>query len=1422
MANFHFKDKSTCAAYFNIARDNVFKVFSDIELRVLGKGVTAENALDNNLQSLIQALIREKGIEINKEEFNTFLWKCVKDEFEIHNEDKSKASGLDSIKETLMRKLLFRHFPFLGPVMSGIVEKSVAQNYEVVDKKKDIRERKSGVVSDDAINHEASLLQCLAVLYIFALTLSDCRDYYTHHNPFNDQDKLARMYRRQQLIAQYLKNVFTASKRINKENHHRTTAEVSFIDSHAYKAVEKDGEKKWVSNLDFFLSIVGESFISNPSTDVYQQKVYIGEGEQRWTFEHHKDPQALSDFGVFYLCSFFISRHDTFLMIDQIGLFENSPWNSKGQLYIYSKDELFDILKKKGYQKYQEVLKQQEMLKGQPIDNTSEDTPENNFLREMFCIYRIRLPKGKRMDMYDTQATVALDILNELNRCPEVLYELISPDDQKDFQDTVKDSDENEPELAERKRYSDRFPYLALRAIDESGMLNTIRFQVELGNYRFCFYNKECIDGKTELRRLQKSLNGFGRLKEMEEKRKEIWTPSEDAIAQEENKLQRRIYRPEILEDDETELNLLKMVDDTKDSPAYITDTHAHYNIFNNRIGLYWETDKNGKDRVDAILKFPELKTKLNDKGQNKPDVEQVSPKCLLSVHDLPALLFLNYLDKEKKTEVEKVIKDKYQLLTNLFEELSQNGKANIQIDKDKKEINWCKGQKRLKASEVPEKLLIYFGYLPTSKAKSLKFFATNKVISRWERAVHRQEHLERAFDLIGRKKNGYGKKSFERISHAQMANQVIKSIMDWLPKDSVSRSKLTGLNYEKLRTFLSLFDGSGQYNQLTLLSILTNSCLIDEHPFLKEILESKPENIEQLFNRYFSKEEKYLDSFQDTDEDGYIILNTTDYSQLPFVHSDRARWNVQDEAYYRNVASEYLKDKPVLLPDGIFIEAIIKFLRKKPSMMDVLKDQASNNVSFLISKFFEKELDDNSQAFYFFKRNHEILTKLTGVREVSKKTGKKTDKFIAQYKDYEEIQNTWLKYGKEKRETILKERYEEDVKIIAENINLRDTIKNEQKESLKAKYEKDLELLPKKFADIRRKEHLIRRYKSQDMILFLTAKEMLSSIVSEEKQAESNKIAQLKLKDIFQRKNVQKKDEEGHAYLSLTGDYQFSYRVKWESGNSVIKYVVRITQNHLSMKNYGKLRRLLNDSNTSNRLYTLMLMLAQKHYQSIQKKEEKGMPVEITVEYNDITTDFAQFDQLRPDVFKSIHSLEKEGHELLGLTNPENYQKLQELNCDRKALIQKLGGIIYKKLQDENEKEKIVAQKDFNKVINKLKKREEYPGKLQAMLIEELGGIAYKNIGGERSENWSDEILKEYERVFVVDRTINFRSLIELIYKKDSEEVLTKLRNSFAHGSYINSEDINVKDVNVPNVAKVMSEQIGIQKKTGKKKEQK
>ena len=140
---------------------------------------------------------------------------------------------------------------------------------------------------------------------------------------------------------------------------------------------------------------------------------------------------------------------------------------------------------------------------------------ERQIILRSFAINGIVLPK-ERIRSDKSEMSVALDMINELKRCPRELFDVLSVDDQERFRLQSADMED-----VLQMRHSDRFAQLVMQYFDYGELLPTIRFQVHMGKLRYLFNAaKICIDGATRVRVLEHRLNAFGRVQEMEAKRK--------------------------------------------------------------------------------------------------------------------------------------------------------------------------------------------------------------------------------------------------------------------------------------------------------------------------------------------------------------------------------------------------------------------------------------------------------------------------------------------------------------------------------------------------------------------------------------------------------------------------------------------------------------------------------------------------------------------------------------------------------------------------------------------------------------------------------------------------------------------------------------------------------------------------------------
>ena len=355
-----------------------------------------------------------------------------------------------------------------------------------------------------------------------------------------------------------------------------------------------------------------------------------------------------------------------------------------------------------------------------------------------------------------------------------------------------------------RIRYSDRFPYLAMKYIDENKLFNRIRFQIRLGNYRYKFYYKTCINGDIPVRSLQKEINGFGRIQELEEQRREAYK----------DLMQEKEYESKQLEHEDLYLDLLQNKEDTVDTKPYITEHEASYNIFSNRIGLYWENTNNPKEHVllskdDKKLYLPSLAEVQDGK------VDMHAPKAMLSVFDFPAMMFYDYLQKENKdieVKTEDIIINKYNALKTFFTQVKTGAFIPCENEDELKKKLASNG---LRLSEIPEKLRDYLSSKSVDHNKKLKDHALALLMSRYLELLKRRKNYEQDRKMIGSKDNKYGKDSYRDVRHGKLADYLSKSIMDWLPKDSEANAKLTGLNYSKLQAFFATYGPRKTFDEL-------------------------------------------------------------------------------------------------------------------------------------------------------------------------------------------------------------------------------------------------------------------------------------------------------------------------------------------------------------------------------------------------------------------------------------------------------------------------------------------------------------------------------------------------------------------------------------------------------------------------------
>lgn len=1133
--------KHVAGAYFNMALENLANT---VRYMFTHAGVELEllNALDYNSETMFKILGWFYTINFANDESKQKQWSYIEGALEKGIKEKDyyqKIAKINIMKQKLYltnaTQVKLQLLMFKHIPAMGPIMDAVSQYNHNSQK------QKSNVVKESdlaCIIKGISFNNCLYTLKILASALTNLRHFYTHKNPYNDPKSWNWQQKELQTLSRYMEKVFTASRRLDKERNMITTQEMEFLTS--CKDLPNARYRRVLTDEK---DRNGRSIFKMVEREDFFYKISTGTG----------DNKTLSDFGKLLFGCLFLTRHYARLFVNEEMLFNNSPYSPN----------------------------------------------QNMIIREMLTIYHINLPKEKRIDPQSTKGALALDMLNEISKCPKELYEVLSAEGKAFFE--KKNEDSEDEDTVKMIRYSDRFPNLAMRYIDETEMFKDIRFQVQLGKYRFNFYDRQCIDGTQQVRSWQKEINGFGRLQEVEAIRKKKW----------ENQLQQR--ESIVVEQEYGNIELEQLPVDTADSQPYVTDMRASYRIEANHIGMSW----NLKDGTFV----PTLKVKKDETGNNKADVQQLAPMCTMSMYDIPAMLFYQYLYQRSECmdlpSAEDIIKHKYEAIKAFYNAVSEGA--------SKSDLNALMKEKGLSKTDLTDKLMKYLenDNLPMKffkKAEKEKLIRhaiqlLSNIVTDAERRI---ESFKDKKKKIGTSDNKYGKKGYADIRHGKLAQYLAQSLLMWQPSQAEGKDKLTGLDYSQLQAFLATY---GQQTDIEMLNtVLKNAKLINStipHPFIKGVLAKQPRHIEELYQYYIESELKYASYLKQELEENRDI--DKHLQEIAFSGAQAERWKMTEtvDGYYQNYAKRCLiaggQNSTVVLPDGLFTEWIVKLLksdyRKNQQFMKLLSENKTKNATYLIQLYYKYALEDGCQPFY----------------DANNK------KFNRAYRPFSVLADQHK--GNELLPRFM------NANEIADQLkaNLENEIANYVKQSRKLKTPKEKEemkqVLKKQIAEVSKTEKTIRRYRTEDMVLYMVAKDLFVKLISEDinyndlqvRERAEKKAKTLKLKNM---------GADTNEYTGI----RFDYKYRTNDGNELL-----ISQEGLSLKNYGNIYRVLADE----RMETLAQGLL-----------EKGIK-ETT--FAEITSEFANYDKERSKVFKVAHEIEQEAFDT-GLLDNESRNHFKDM----------------------------------------------------------------------------------------------------------------------------------------------------------------
>ncbi len=769
-----------------------------------------------------------------------------------------------------------------------------------------------------------------------------------------------------------------------------------------------------------------------------------------------------------------------------------------------------------------ELLKKQRGFK-------KDDTPGYKATLESFYCFRIKLPKPVMKSDEDKNG-LALDMLNELKKCPKEIFDLLPKEQQEEFR-VIDTSDDNEDdnEILMR-RYSDRFPYLALRYCDENELFENLRFQIDLGRYYFKFYEKQTIDGNTQQRSLDKKLKTFGRIKEVKDKVQQQW--------------QDVIKSPDEIEDEQKE--------------PYKANTTPHYNLVDNQIGFVMSRDCNLPD-----LNQPDGKLKLQ-----KPD-------AWLSIYELPGMIFHGLTSDFKQTEIliNKYIGRQRSICKKIF------GTGSIPQD----------------AGEYLPEALKDIEENDTKRTS----YAKKKLCRILEDTEQRIKAIKKTEQRLVDKSNKPGKKQFFDIRAGKLADFLARDIMILQSFDPAKdgKDKLTSINYQVLQATLAYYGAKKD----SIADMFKTIGLLDgdnPHPFLKEINPSKYNSIVEFYKAYLNRKKGYLEKCE---KEGKF--------DEQFLRPSRQRY-AKGKRDLKTIAKQLL-DNPVNIPKGFFQKQIKEFVCvREPSL-----EELQMNTAYMIQAYFEKEYG-TQQPFCSYQKTYPVVSKST---EYCKKAKNKEIKEVLRkitaemsYRELRKFIDSKIPDGRYEPENLKK--------------NLLDGCR-----------------------DFKNNERLLRRFKVQDMVMFM----MVEKTLKDQLAFEGNVI---KLKDItpvedspFNKPvfcssdvsasfNTNKKYESGYVDF-IKKNYKGLYIS--QGGRIILKY--RVTSESTKLKDIGKYRRYLYDR----RLPGLLIW-----------KYPPNIEGGIEIKYADIEEEIKAYEKYRKQIVQQIYMLEKKAvdHFKLEIEPEENH----------------------------------------------------------------------------------------------------------------------------------------------------------------------
>lgn len=542
-----------------------------------------------------------------------------------------------------------------------------------------------------------------------------------------------------------------------------------------------------------------------------------------------------------------------------------------------------------------------------------------------FSYLSLKQPKQTLTTDFDRE-TLLLQIVDELSKVPNEVYKAFNEETRNLFVEDINQylkegNDDYTLEEAQvihpviRKRYEDKFNYLAIRYLDEFAGFKSLRFQVHLGNYVHDRRVKN-ISG-TELqteRRIKERVKVFGKLSDAQ-------------------RLKNEFFADESHRDKGLGWEILP-------NPSYV--------FIDNNIPIYLKVDEITEARKSAQANRKnvapdERRSRSVDKMQKHNIINEISPRlrkdeptALLSLNEVPALLYEILVKGTSTDKIEELLKSKVieriQIIKNYNPE---NPLPASQISK------------RLKNNKISGK------QYNIEKLKQLLDEELVMVDEKLALIYKNRVELNKKIDRKILRKYIFG---FSELG--KEATWIAKDIKRFMPP--VARKEWKGYQHSQLQQSLSYYESRPD----EALNILKNNWDFDDestlwNSWIKNSFKEK--SFDRFYERYLRGKREFLENLLDNLKN----FNAGSKKLIEKFLSQQMPKNFFDKRLYILESLDQEKDKilsyPLLFPRGLFDPAptFIKGVRVtvEPERFAAWY-QYGYSAEHLFQKFYEMDRD--------------------------------------------------------------------------------------------------------------------------------------------------------------------------------------------------------------------------------------------------------------------------------------------------------------------------------------------------------------------------------------------------------------------------------------------------------------------------------